>query len=84
MARAVTPIDRLQAALSRLDAELTAASDDSGASRLVLERHRVAAAIDRWHDGRWGRCCDCNGEIAHGQLLADATATLCAQCRPSG
>ena len=45
------------------------------------ESDRVLAAIDRKHEGRFGKCDGCDGDVLISRLVADICADMCIDCR---
>ena len=41
----------------------------------------IVDAQDRLLDGTYGKCTECNEQIASGRLMADPVANLCLQCQ---
>jgi len=41
----------------------------------------IVDAQDRLLDGTYGKCAECNEQIAPGRLMADPVANLCLQCQ---
>jgi len=49
--------------------------------QLHVELTAVQAALHRIHDGSYGRCNDCGGEIGRERLLAQPSAERCVRCQ---
>lgn len=67
--------------LSRMDALQQQAMAQAAVQRLVTQRRRVLAALDRVAQGRYGRCCECDGEVEPARLQFDPTALFCLECQ---
>ena len=57
-----------------------ATATDSGARRL----RDIDVALARIHDGQYGACADCGGDIGRARLKADPIAMLCLTCGDPG
>lgn len=68
------PIDQIQRSIER---------DISFATRsLLLERaQRLAMALDRFRDGRYGICDECEEPIPPARLVAVPEVTTCVRCQ---
>ncbi|HUG25493.1 TraR/DksA family transcriptional regulator [Piscinibacter sp.] len=49
--------------------------------RLVMQRRRAQAALDRVDRSVYGLCCDCGMEIGLDRLLSDPAAPFCRDCQ---
>ncbi|MFN2309046.1 MAG: TraR/DksA family transcriptional regulator [Gammaproteobacteria bacterium] len=66
--------------LSRMDALQQQAMAQDGRRRAEEMLRRIAAALRRCEDGRYGTCLSCDEPIDPRRLELDPTATLCIAC----
>ncbi len=66
--------------LSRMDALQQQAMAVATDRRRGLELTRIAAALRRIEAGEFGRCRECDEEIAFARLEVEPAATLCVGC----
>ena len=66
--------------LSRMDAMQQQAMAQATERRRAAERARIAAALERLHDGEWGYCLKCGEEIAEKRLRHDPSVAHCVNC----
>jgi DnaK suppressor protein len=81
--QATEPVEADQGRIGRLS---RAAAMESQAislelkQRRTVERHRIAAALQRIEDGEYGFCVNCGHEIAMGRLTLDPATPVCIDC----
>ena len=63
------------------NAESAAGSERAGRSRHADALNDVDSALKRMHQGSYGVCIDCNGEINTERLFAYPTAKRCIACQ---
>jgi DnaK suppressor protein len=66
--------------LSRMDALQQQAMRVSLRDGFLREQRRVAAALERMREGRYGICCACQDELSLERLQADPAAPFCVEC----
>lgn len=66
--------------LSRMDALQQQAMAAGIRDMLIQKRLKIKAALDRISAGRFGICCQCEGEIEGGRLEQDPAVVFCATC----
>lgn len=66
--------------LSRMDAMQQQAMARGMQERLATHRRRITAALARIDAGTFGRCCQCDAEIAPERLEGDPAAVFCVDC----
>lgn len=69
-----------QGRLSRMDALQQQAMARAEQGRVVLQRKRIEAALQRIERGVYGDCARCGEPIAEARLKADPAAPLCTAC----
>lgn len=67
--------------LSRMDAMQQQAMSQSLKDRLLRNRRRLEAALDRINDGSFGLCCRCEDELELERLENDPAVPFCADCQ---
>jgi len=76
----VTPDQSGAACLSEMDAPQLQAMATGIRDRLIQVRMKIEAALARISAGRFGICCQCEGEIDNDRLERDPAAVFCATC----
>lgn len=66
--------------LSRMDALQQQAMASGIRERLLQRRLKLKAALDRIDAGRYGICCQCEGQLEQARLEQDPAAVFCAAC----
>ena len=69
--------------LSRMDAMQGQAMARASAERQAVQLKLVSAALERIDAGEYGRCLECDEDIANGRLEVDPTAEYCISCAQS-
>ncbi|WP_347258349.1 TraR/DksA C4-type zinc finger protein [Methylocaldum sp.] len=67
--------------LSRMDALQQQAMAQGLRERLLRNRRRLEAALDRVRGGKFGLCCRCGDELDLERLEADPAVPFCADCQ---
>lgn len=67
--------------LSRMDAMQQQALSQSLKERLMRNRRRLEAALERVNNGSFGLCCRCQDELEPERLESEPAAPFCADCQ---
>ncbi|MCK9606296.1 MAG: TraR/DksA C4-type zinc finger protein [Methylomonas sp.] len=67
--------------LSRMDAMQQQAMSQSLRERLLRNRRRLEAALERVRNGSFGLCCRCEDELEAVRLETEPAAPFCADCQ---
>ena len=62
-------------------ANMLADLDIAAVDRDVTELREVEGALARLHDGTYGACVDCEGDIGYARLNANPSAARCVKCQ---
>lgn len=66
--------------LSRMDAMQQQAMAQNMQGRLLLQKRKLMAALDRLEAGTFGICCQCSSVIGQERLDNDSATVFCADC----
>jgi DnaK suppressor protein len=78
----VVPLDQSRVGrLSRMDALQQQGMASGLKERLMLQKRRLQATLERMRNGRFGICCECEDVIPLERLRANLAAPFCAYCQ---
>lgn len=66
--------------LSRMDAMQQQAMAQAMEQRLLVQKRKLKAAIDRIESGKFGLCCQCESDLEPGRLESDPAVVFCEVC----